>query len=94
MNDDFKNAIELIFVLAWTYGVGYFFAALTPFDFDPIRTAALFGFIGFWFAAFGIERRRATGRYPPGISLMLFGFLFTCLFLSVGIYILQWLGLF
>ena len=93
MDDNIKNGIELIFITIWTYGGGYLFAWLLPLDIDPVRTAAIFGSVGFVLGAYSIERRRYTGRFPVMLSIIILAIPFTCSVIALWLYILRWLGL-
>lgn len=91
MNDDIKNSIELVSMVAWTYLVGYLLATAANLD-QASMLAVLFGLVGFGIAVFGIERRRQTGKYPIIASLLLIGFFFTCFLFGLGIYLLRLLA--
>ena len=71
--------IDLLIIIGWTYINGYLFGwLLEPLGVDPNWTSSLFAFLGVVFGGWGIFERKQSGRFPPFVSILVWGVAFLC----------------
>jgi hypothetical protein len=94
-----RDFFDLLLIVIWWYGNGFAFAwFLTPTGPNGIRTAAIFGLVGWVLGVWGLTIRQISGRFPLGLSLLIGVIPFLSAAFSASWWlseiVLRWLGLF
>jgi len=92
-----QDMIDIILVVAWTYGNGFLFAwLLVPLGLDPHKTGSVFAFIGWGLGMMGLINRRLSGKFPLGLALMIWPLPLLCSFAGIVWWLVdrvqRWLG--
>jgi hypothetical protein len=94
-----QDFFDLLLIVAWCYGNGYAFAwFLAPLGLDPQQIAAWFGFVGWLLGLLGIGLRQRLGRFPLGLTFIIWPLPLVCSLVGFGWWMLDtlqgWLGRF